>query len=358
MLAAAQTRTPALFEEVFTYISHSNVLRPYISDVTRGSKLNPEHLERIASLVTNGSLDAARLHGMSYGRALDHLPGEVVCRFADQLTSSGEVGAWIALDVLFMYAHGSAERWQQCQPSFRRIALVAGMLAGERADQRFDTHAFGKVVEKLLKAGDAELATHVASEIGRLAGEESWRYDLEHTLRPIIDILLTTYAEQIWPILATAMLNDWRSEFNLSNLLGGRFGVDSSPSLVAKLGWPFLHAWCEQNPEEHAPLLASMIDVADRRTGEPLRFAPIAQALIDTYGTDDNVLSKLSSNIGSYSWTGSLVPYFEQLIELFRPLLEHKIAKVREWAQNEISYATKQAQRERDRDAEREIGLY
>jgi hypothetical protein len=358
MLAAAQTRTPVLFEEVFSHVERSDTLRPYISDVTRGTKLSPEHLKRIGHLVTNGSLDPRRLHGMSYGRALDHLPGTVVPRFADQLTSQGTAGAWIALDILFMYAHGSPERWHECRTSFRHITLVPRMLAGERVDQRFDTHAFGKVIEKLLKAGDAELATHIAGEIGRLAGEESWRYDLEYTLRPIIDILLTKYAEQTWPIVAAALLVDWRSEFNLSNLLGGRFGAENTPSLVAKLGWPFLLAWCEQNPKKHAPLLASMIDVADRREGQPLRFTPIAQALIDTYGTDENLLSKLSGNIGSYTWTGSLVPYFEQLIELFASLLDHKIARVREWARNEISYATKQAQRERDRDAEREIGLY
>ena len=56
--------------------------------------------------------------------------------------------------------------------------------------------------------------------------------------------------------------------------------------------------------------------------------------------------------MGTYSWSGSVVPFLESKRELFKQLSNHKIESVREWAGLYIGYLEKDIERENDRDAE------
>lgn len=358
MFAALHESHPALFEKAFAYVELREKLRPHISSITRASRLSQNHLERILRLIENGLLDPAALHGLSYGQGLDHINANFVSQFSDRLVDLGREGAWAALDVLFMYAHGDADKWKGCRASFRRIALVPNMLFMDGTKQKVDSHAFGDVVEKLLKERDEELAARISEEIVEVARQEKSRYELDHVLKPIVDVLLSKYREVSWPVLAKGLLEDGHTEFHLSNLLGSQFGIGEDPGLISKLDNDFLLRWCDVDPSRHPVLLAKMVDITERKKDEPIAFAPIARELINRFGDNVDVLSALDANMGTYSWTGSLVPYYEEQITLVSPLLRHPNVRVREWAENMISYARRQARHEQDRDAEHEIGLY
>ncbi len=358
MFAALYESHPALFESAFTYIEQQSKLRSHISRITRTSPLAQGYFERILSLVENGLLRPSELQGLSYGRGMDHLASEFVSQFCDRLVALGPEATWIALDILFMYAHGNSEKWISCRASFRQIVLTPNILLLDRSSQRFDVHAFGDVVTKLLNDGDVAVATHISSEIVEICRQEDFQYDLDHLLRPLVEILITKYLVVSWPILAGGLIEDWRTEFHLSHLLGSRFGMGEHPGLITKLDSEFLLNWCAADPSRHPVLLAKMVNMTDRSEGKSKALTPMTRHLIDRYGSSEDVLDALGVNLGTYSWTGSLVPYYEEQIALLSPLLDHEFSQVRDWASRRISYATEQAQRERDRDAEREIGLY
>lgn len=358
MFAALHESHSAIFEKAFTYVEQRERLRSHISNITRASRLSQSHLGRILRLIESGLLDPAALHGLSYGRGLDHINANFVSQFSDRLVALGREGAWAALDVLFMYAHGDADKWKGCRPSFRRIALVPEMLLMDSTKQRIDSHAFGKVVEKLLNVRDEEVAAHISGEIVEVSRQEKSRYDLDHVLKPIVDLLLSKYLEISWPVLAKGLLEDWRTEFNLSHLLGSQFGIGEELGLISKLDSDYLLKWCEADSSRHPVLLAKMVNITERKKDEPTAFTPIARELIDRYGNNEDVLGALGTSMGSFSWTGSLVPYYEEQITFVSPLLQHPNVRVREWAEKMIAYASRQARHERDRDAEHEIGLY
>lgn len=358
MFAALHEFHPALFESAFTYIEQQPKLRPHICRITRASSLSQRHLERILSLVESGLLSPAELKGLSYGRGLDHIGSEFVSRFGSRLIALGPEATWVALDILFMYAHGDSEKWNRCRASFRQIALAPHILILDSSTRKIDVHAFGEVLAKLLNDSDMEVANHISSEIVEICRQEDFQYDLDHMLKPLLEILLSKYREVSWPILAGGLIENWRTEFHLSHLLGSRFGMGEAPGLIAKLDFEFLLDWCAADTSRHPVLLAKMVNMTDRSEGTRKNLTPMARALIDRYGSNEEVLDAMGANLGTYSWTGSLVPYYEEQIALLSPLLDHEFSQVRDWASRRISYATHQAQRERDRDAEREIGLY
>jgi len=52
-------------------------------------------------------------------------------------------------------------------------------------------------------------------------------------------------------------------------------------------------------------------------------FHPLVRSLIDEFGNDEKILSAISVNIGTYSWTGSLVPFYQRQEEAFNTIAEH-----------------------------------
>ena len=58
--------------------------------------------------------------------------------------------------------------------------------------------------------------------------------------------------------------------------------------------------------------------------------------LLDNFGEQKDVRSSISGNLGSFSWTGNVSPYYERNIKCFEKLLNHKFSGVREWAQQSI----------------------
>jgi hypothetical protein len=79
---------------------------------------------------------------------------------------------------------------------------------------------------------------------------------------------------------------------------------------------------------------------------------PTAKRLIDKFGDIEDVLSHLSSNMGTYSWSGSVVPLLEAKKELFKSIENHQIQLVSEWATKYLSYADEQIRQEKNKDEE------
>lgn len=63
-----------------------------------------------------------------------------------------------------------------------------------------------------------------------------------------------------------------------------------------------------------------------------------AVKLVENYGDHQNVLDNLCCNMGSFSWTGSVVPLYEAQRESLRVLEKSQKANVRAWATKMIAY--------------------
>lgn len=359
ILAGVQVRDSALVADTLNRASASEILRPHLVGLTRAIRLKEDDLDRIVALALAGKLPLSDLQGLSYGRALDAINPAKVSAISEQLSTLGVEGTWIALGVLFMYTHGSPEKWETCRPTYRRLLMTSNMLLAKGSKQSLDTHGYQVVAEKLLQQNDPELAAHLADEIVTVCGAERTRFDLDHVLAHIIDRLLTDYMEIAWPKFAEVLARERDvTAFYLSHLLGSRFGMGSEPGLIRKLPDGYLLDWCAKDPRRFPAILAGMVQLVAEVENQPPRLTDLVIELLNKYGDDEALLSALASNMGSFSWTGSLVPYYQRHVQLLSPLLLHSRQKVRDWAARHIEYAQRQAHRERDRDEEHDIGIY
>ena len=74
--------------------------------------------------------------------------------------------------------------------------------------------------------------------------------------------------------------------------------------------------------------------------------------LLENHGDNHHVLSGLHANLGTFSWTGSTIPYYNRNIECFKKLLETPSlsSDVKEWAANCIKLYEKEKNAELERE--------
>ena len=100
--------------------------------------------------------------------------------------------------------------------------------------------------------------------------------------------------------------------YGLKHILGSRIGgVGRSVGVLFDGDIDSIFNWCADNKPLAPSRLAELTPIFDNNNTDYAKWHPIAYRLIDEYGDIKEVLSNLSSNMGTYSWTGSIVPFLE-----------------------------------------------
>lgn len=180
---------------------------------------------------------------------------------------------------------------------------------------------------------------------------ESFQNNTGYDAEIIYHTLLKKYKNEIWPELSEALLggqDKFMVNFRLSHILGAHLGLRSS-LLCDYYDEDFLIQWCKENTPIAPQRLASMIPVYQSEGLE--HFSSIMMKLLDLFGDDEEVLSNLSCNMGSFAWTGSVIPLFQTQLTALRELVNHKHYAVIRWAKKLIEYTEQTIKKETDKEA-------
>ena len=219
----------------------------------------------------------------------------------------------------------------------------------------FKSESFWQLIFMLLEDGQKkDLAKIVHNRILTYMETDNAIYIGNYNIERAYAILLEKYFDVIWPDLSSALSgqNVWLS-YHLQQILGDKISnTILSPGLLFRQDYAdTLFKWCDENPQKNAPLLMSMAPVE----GENDTFSAIVMELINRYGYLQSVLDSLSSNMGSFSFVGSVQPLYESHIRMLQGLNNHSIERVRIWASKMIVDYEKMLAREKDFEEEEGI---
>jgi len=250
---------------------------------------------------------------------------EYIIPFLNKVLGYGEDGAIMLLPYLPHYMDIDAVR--EDLPAIA-IKCIKSITISDK--MKYDVDEYFHLVEKLLQDNNTEFALYINNLIIEIAKTE--RLFSNHRFESVYAILLTKYSESVWPTLSQALLSDKKEYliyYHLKEILEARIG--GGTGLLFYISNDNLFEWCKKNPSIAPERLADMTPIFEQD-----KFHPIVLHLLDEYGENEHVLSALSSNMGSYSWTGSLIPLLEQEKTCISSLLSHKKIQVREWAEIKI----------------------
>ena len=186
----------------------------------------------------------------------------------------------------------------------------------------------------LLKNGDQkDLAYRVNHQVLAAASESDIYFSNQNGFDELYRLLMNKYFDVIWaPLSETLLENNVDLKFNLKMFLGKRFADENSPIIMEGEHFPIMLKWCDAHPDTAPAILASMIPIANDE-----RFTDEAKELIDRFADRPHVLDNIKNSLISFSWIGSVVPYYKNLEKIYATLLNHENDKVKQWAQQEVN---------------------
>jgi hypothetical protein len=117
-----------------------------------------------------------------------------------------------------------------------------------------------------------------------------------------------------------------------SGILGDSLGFDETKvSPISELSDKFVLSMCASHPKKFAVLVAQIatlfkVDNIQRS------WTTLARSIFKSFGNRTDILSALSSNIGTGGWSGTHSEYLKTFLAPLNELLEHDRPEVRRWA--------------------------
>lgn len=177
-----------------------------------------------------------------------------------------------------------------------------------------------------------------AKEVNTLIIKHCTSYQPDNFFNDLYSSLLPKYQDDILDdILRALTLPFEQSMFYLKMRyeLGSGFGYGAGP--LFQCDNDKLKDACEKFPDILPERLADMCPVCNLREDETqMEFSDFFIWLLNNYGNNEKVLQSLSSNYGTYSYTGvgSMKGYYMNRQNMFKPLFLHENPKVVDWAKN------------------------
>lgn len=101
--------------------------------------------------------------------------------------------------------------------------------------------------------------------------------------------------------------------------------------------------------------LAPVFDYADKDEPSFSQFFYWLLEHFDSFKEQEEILSEFSSNMGSYSWVGSIIPLLEKKINCFKKLEHHTNTIVKKWVIENILSLSEQLRKEQNSESYRKL---
>ncbi len=317
-------------------------------------KSGKEYFDLLFQLIDKKGFDVNSFYAFTYSNALSQLTFEELNSFSEKLFTYGDEGYAVVFDLFADLSYNDEAKKKLLKPIYKKCILNLGF--NRKFRRQLDDFKWTETISFILSdETEADFAIFInKSVIDSITWENS--YHLDHYIQRVYEILLKVHFKSIWPDLSDALLSSeekYIKFYGLKHILGSRIGgVGRSVGVLFDGDIDSIFNWCTDNKPLAPSRLAELIPIFDNNNTDYAKWHPIALRLIDEYGDIKEVLSNLSSNLGTYSWTGSVVPFLESKKELFKQLTNHKTELVKEWATSYIGYLDKDIERERNRDEE------
>ena len=214
--------------------------------------------------------------------------------------------------------------------------------------------SLSSVIEELLHRGaSSRLASALCQELmTHYFDRDTLNLDVPKCIR----LLLSKHFDDVWPVFSIALLgeeektNQARSLLRLDMFRSRKIfeSLLQDPSREAKV-----LKWCDEHPDRAPASIMSMLPLYNE---EGDRFSVLVMELLRRYGDQEEVLCSLDSSLGTYSWSGSIIPLYEKQLSCVSQLMDHPIEAVSVWAHKSQKALKSKIEKEKKSEEEMEAG--
>lgn len=317
--------------------------------VTGISGTKVQDTEELFHLVATGKSEVR--HFLNYCNRINWLEQEddKVLAFFDRMIALGPEAQIIVLQE----AHNRLF-WRDQDKSFDYLGkhIVEAIISG-RIQPDINSAAFLEYVELALESLNVpKLALFINNFFVGSYSKHPFEGLPRHEVEKIYRLIFTKYFDVVWPVLSRQLVDeDTRIiVFHYKFLFGSMIGGLSGGVMFAANHDDAYIQWCKDYPEQAPWIIAMYTPVF---AGE--EYHPIVKFLISEYAGNKEVMSTLSSNMNSYSWTGSVVPLYQKRKRCYEELLPEANCVSRQWIEEQIEKLNQQIAWQAGREAEEDL---
>ena len=309
--------------------ANSPILAPALPLISGRLGVTDSDVSLVISALRFNHLSPGMLFQWLAGSALSKASEDSVAELFDFLLDRDAEAYAVCVELLSTFSRGGGGLLNR----YRRHVLRAAENLGKWPIPPHTNYGFELVMKWLLCKGrddvDAcELALILATKL-----RSPDDLPTERVIEPLLPRLLKDFPEVTWPVIGQEIVSNKRRAWQLEFMLGTpniRYGKDPA---ILQLPESTMVAWCRANPAEAPAFLAAVLPiVTDGEDGTSSRLHPLARRLIDEFGDCDRVLDGFARNMLTFSYVGSLAPYFSGYRPIFEELQAHPRLSVRLWS--------------------------
>jgi hypothetical protein len=339
---------------VYTILSQEDELNYLLFSLISQDPNGKKDFDILFKLVDDQKSDLNNFKIFIHGASITTLNNEELNEFCNRLFKHGELGYIIVFEILFGITYRDKDKFIAIKPLFRACIYKLGFNI-EWVNQIDEFKWVNVICEILENHEETEFANFInKSLIDSITLNNN--YHLDHEVQRLYGVLLKDYFSTIWPYLSHKLISegeDYIKFYGLKHILGshiGGFGLNEG--LITYANHDKIFQWCGENKPLAPTRLAELVPIFAGKNDDFSGWHPLTLRLIDEFGDLDGVLSSLGANMGSFSWTGSIVPLLEGRLHILNLVSNHRIKTVADWAKREITYLEKAIKSERNRDEE------
>lgn len=308
-----------------------------------------EETGELFDLVAEGKCDSS--HFIQYCHRVNWMEQEdsKVLLFFDRLIKLGREGQLITLKVTHDRVY-----WRDQNKSFRFLAdHVVEAVVGKTIEPMLNNTDYLEYVQLSLENLDVpELALFINNEMVDHFVKNPLRDLPNHEVEKIYRTIFTKYFDSVWPVLSKQLVDESTRiiVFQLKFMFGAMIGGLSGGVMFSANHDEAYIQWCKDYPEQAPWIMAMYTPVF---AGE--EYHPIVKFLISEYAGNSEVMSTLSSNMNSYSWTGSVVPLYQKRKLCYEKMLPEANGVSKQWIEEQIEKLNQQIVWQAGREAEENL---
>lgn len=350
-------KSPAIWDEYVDALADDIRLQKYYPNIIRTGDIKKKHLDALLFLIKENVVPEDIANLLSYGSVTDKLTPEEIAEFCMTLSEMGSKGSWSALNVIYMYCFSNKGSTNKIREQLKALVLAVPLSKGQK-DTQTDFHHWHKLAHNILEERDVEFAKALSHQLISASGHGFDHGDIWSYIKPLLTEVMSNYYEDVWPLFANSIIKAKNMKiYWLKELLDreNSFSI-KLPSVLSVVPIEQIMSWCEQYPNIGPAFVASCVNILQEVDGKQ-QPSELFIALLERFGHVDDVASSLAANMGSGSWSGSLVPYLQADKDALSTLQDHENSNVRRWIKQQIFSIDKQIEYEENRDDERELGV-
>lgn len=333
-LVGISQKRPRLALPLKRRLARSSALAPEFPRVSGCLGLKKLDIKLAVDALKNRLLPPTSLACWALGGTLTQLPPSEIASLIDALLAlQDDEALTVTLSLIHAYSHATPDELDDLRPQIRKCVSRFAR-AGHWPAETMTSYHLEQLTEAVLEKGreDAD-ACAVSLDLASIMIGSSRIVALNFP-SSITCKLLSDFPEVVWPLVGAAIVSDRELAWSMTTTLGMSFRQDHEPPILS-LPVETLFSWCRAHPTTAPEFAARVLPVLTNQ-GDELTLHSTVNRLLDEFGKNRRVLAAIGSNIGTFTWIGSITAYYRQYLGPLEALADHRIAAVRLWATERI----------------------